>query len=33
MVVSADQESEGVWINQDAWFYLGTLKTGFTYLI
>jgi len=29
VVVSADKDSEGVWINQDAWFYLGNLKSGF----
>jgi quercetin 2,3-dioxygenase len=28
-IVSADKEAEGVWINQDAWFYLGNLKTSF----
>lgn len=29
-VVSANKGSEGVWINQDAWFYLGTLKKDFS---
>lgn len=29
-VVSAKKGSEGVWINQDAWFHLGTLKKDFT---
>jgi redox-sensitive bicupin YhaK (pirin superfamily) len=29
-VVSADKASEGVWINQDAWFHLGTLQKGFS---
>jgi redox-sensitive bicupin YhaK (pirin superfamily) len=29
-VVSADKASEGVWINQDAWFHLGTLEKGFS---
>lgn len=29
VVVSPDKDSEGVWINQDAWFHLGTLKQGF----
>jgi quercetin 2,3-dioxygenase len=28
-VVSPVREDEGVWINQDAWFHLGTLKSGF----
>lgn len=28
-VVSAVKGEEGVWINQDAWFYLGNLKKGF----
>ena len=28
-VVSPHQEEEGVWINQDAKFYLGNLKKGF----
>lgn len=28
-IVSPNQNDEGVWINQDAWFYLGTLKKGF----
>lgn len=29
LIVSPQKESEGVWINQDAWFYLGNLKKGF----
>jgi hypothetical protein len=29
LIVSPQKESEGVWINQDAWFYLGNLKSGF----
>jgi len=28
-VVSATKGGEGVWINQDAWFHLGNLKSGF----
>lgn len=28
-IISPVQEDQGVWINQDAWFYLGTLKKGF----
>jgi quercetin 2,3-dioxygenase len=28
-VVSAKKDDEGVWINQDAYFYLGNLKPGF----
>jgi redox-sensitive bicupin YhaK (pirin superfamily) len=28
-IVSANKEDEGVWINQDAWFHLGNLKSGF----
>lgn len=28
-VVSPVQGEDGVWINQDAWFHLGTLKQGF----
>lgn len=28
-VVSPDQNDDAVWINQDAWFTLGTLKAGF----
>jgi quercetin 2,3-dioxygenase len=28
-VVSPEKGAEGVWINQDAWFYLGNLKKGF----
>lgn len=30
LVVSPDKESEGAWINQDAWFYLGKLNKDFT---
>ena len=30
VVVSPEKDSEGVWINQDAWFHLGTLKQGFS---
>lgn len=30
VVVSPEKDSEGVWINQDSWFHLGTLKQGFT---
>lgn len=29
-IVSPSKDSAGVWINQDAWFYLGSLKKGFT---
>jgi redox-sensitive bicupin YhaK (pirin superfamily) len=29
LIVSPEKESEGVWINQDAKFYLGNLKKGF----
>jgi redox-sensitive bicupin YhaK (pirin superfamily) len=29
LIVSSEKESEGVWINQDAKFYLGNLKKGF----
>jgi redox-sensitive bicupin YhaK (pirin superfamily) len=29
VVVSPEKESEGVWINQDAWFHLGNMKQGF----
>lgn len=29
-VVSPDQNDDAVWINQDAWFTLGTLKPGFS---
>ncbi len=29
-IVSPKKEDEGVWINQDAWFYMGSLKSGFT---
>jgi len=28
-IVSPDQGADGVWINQDAWFHLGTFKAGF----
>lgn len=28
-VVSPSKTDDGVWINQDAWFYLGNLKSGF----
>jgi quercetin 2,3-dioxygenase len=28
-IVSPVKDSEGVWINQDAWFHLGNLKQGF----
>lgn len=28
-IVSPVKESEGVWINQDAWFHLGNLKKNF----
>jgi redox-sensitive bicupin YhaK (pirin superfamily) len=28
-VVSTNKDAEGVWINQDAWFYLGSLKRDF----
>lgn len=28
-IVSPSKEDDGVWINQDAWFHLGNLKTGF----
>lgn len=28
-VVSPDAQAEGVWINQDAWFYLGNFNSGF----
>jgi redox-sensitive bicupin YhaK (pirin superfamily) len=27
-IVSPDQNDSGVWINQDAWFWLGDFKTG-----
>lgn len=30
LIVSPVKNSEGVWINQDAWFYLGNLKKGFS---
>ncbi len=29
-VVSPDKEGEAIWINQDAWFTLGSLKAGFS---
>ncbi|RAV99921.1 pirin family protein [Pseudochryseolinea flava] len=29
-VITADQNGEGVWINQDAWFHLGNLNDGFS---
>jgi redox-sensitive bicupin YhaK (pirin superfamily) len=29
-VVSPIQGSEGLWINQDAWFHLGNFKSGFS---
>lgn len=29
-VVSPDQNEDALWINQDAWFSLGTLKSGFS---
>ena len=28
-VVSPEKDAESIWINQDAWFTLGTLKSGF----
>lgn len=28
-IVSPNKDAEGVWVNQDAWFYLGNLKKGF----
>ena len=28
-IVSPSKEDDGVWINQDAWFHLGNLQTGF----
>ena len=28
-IVSPSKTDEGVWINQDAWFYLGNLKQGY----
>lgn len=28
-IVSAVKDDEGIWINQDAWFHLGSLKKGF----
>ncbi|MCC9135505.1 pirin family protein [Pontibacter silvestris] len=30
VVVSPEKDGEAVWINQDAWFSLGTLKSGFS---
>lgn len=29
-VVSPERDGNGLWINQDAWFSLGKMKTGFT---
>jgi len=29
-VVSPEKDAESIWINQDAWFTLGTLKAGFS---
>ena len=29
LIVSPEKSDESVWINQDAWFYLGNLKKGF----
>jgi quercetin 2,3-dioxygenase len=29
-IVSPDKNSDSVWINQDAWLHLGTLKKGFS---
>ena len=29
-VVSPITNSEGLWINQDAWFHLGNFKSGFS---
>ena len=29
-IVSPEKDSEGVWINQDAWFHLGKFKPGFS---
>lgn len=29
-VVSPEKDGEALWINQDAWFTLGTLKSGFS---
>ncbi len=29
LIVSPEKSGESVWINQDAWFYLGNLKKGF----
>ena len=28
-IVGPQKDNDGVWINQDAWFYLGNLKSGF----
>lgn len=28
-ILSPDPKDEGVWVHQDAWFYLGNLKDGF----
>ena len=28
-IVSPGPDTEGIWINQDAWFHLGTLEKGF----
>jgi quercetin 2,3-dioxygenase len=28
-VITPEQNNDGIWINQDAWFHLGNLKTGF----
>ena len=28
-VISPEKDSEGIWINQDAWFHLGNLKSDF----
>jgi redox-sensitive bicupin YhaK (pirin superfamily) len=29
-VLSPDENDEGVWIHQDAWFYMGTFDAGFS---
>ncbi len=29
-VLSPDEKDEGVWIHQDAWFFMGTFDKGFT---
>lgn len=29
-IVSPAKDADGVWINQDAWFYLGSLEKGFS---